>query len=143
MKHRKSFWMRNGSTANADLWSGGGEAYRAWMKAGPRGATRRGFPLGFVAIVGAALGLGAFGFPLLWATSPDSCTAFETALLRRHVGAVTGAKHQERWAVPISGGDFRSASGGWVSRQIATIEHPRLPNVISCTLLFWQARTGT
>jgi hypothetical protein len=36
----------------------------------------------------------------------------------------------------------KSASHGLVGRRIAVIEHPWLPEVISCTLLFWQVRIG-
>jgi hypothetical protein len=143
MPRRRDFWERTPHSARADLWSGGGQAYHAWRRAGAGGASRRGLPLGFVAITGAGLLMGAVAVPLLWAATQNTCTAFETALLRRHAFTVTGAKRQAMWQVPVSGGDRRSASRGLVGQQIARIEYPGLPTATSCILLFWQVRIGT
>jgi hypothetical protein len=142
MPDGRDYWRQKRHVARTDAWSCGGRAFRAWLTAGSRRGTRRGFPWSFVAVVGIGLVLAAFAMPLVWASTRDSCTAFETALLRRANYPVLGAQHRARWRVPIRNAEGDSAARGMVGRQIGEIEYPSLPDIIACTLLFWQVRIG-
>ena len=135
--------LRQGAIAQGDLWSGGGRAYRAWMRSGPGGNPRGArIPWRVLAVMAAGPAACAVAVPLLWASSWDGCVALETALLNRSRYAVVGAKHQERWLAPAADRQRRSASQGAVGRRIAQIEYPATPERLSCTLLFWQVRFG-
>lgn len=136
----KEYWSRKRHSAPADLWSGGGRGFRAWMKAGLGRKAGQGFPWGFVVLASGVLMFGFFTIPLGWAVTQDSCTAFETAFLRRPPGVVLGASHQTRWHTPPADAERRSISHGMVGREIGRMEYPQLPQAISCTILFWQVR---
>jgi hypothetical protein len=136
----KDYWARKRHSARTDLWSGGGKAFRAWMRTGSGKKAQKGFPWGFAGIVSIGLVVSPLVVPLGWAATRDSCTAFETALLRRSFYDVFGAKHQPAWHMPTAASERKSASRGLIGRRIGKMEHPWLPHTISCTLLFWQVR---
>src|SRR4051812_36901433 len=105
MSTRNNYWSRKRHSGRTDLWSGGGQGFRAWMQAGP---SKAGIPWGFAGMLSVGLVICAFTVPLIWSASWNNCTAFETALLRRSSYAVLGAKHQETWRAPFGDGERRS-----------------------------------
>lgn len=140
MPDGEDYWARKRHSARTDSWSGGGKAFRVWMRTGSGRKARKGFPWGFMAIVSIGLVVSLFVVPLGWAATRGSCVAFETALLRRSFYDVFGAKQQPAWNTPTADVERRSASRGRIGRQIGGVEYPWLPHVLSCTLLFWQVR---
>ncbi len=143
MPRRNDYWREQRRSARTDLWSGGGRMFRTWMRTGPRGSVRTAFSWRFAGIIGIGFLACALVVPLIWTASEDACTAFENAFLHRSKYEVFGAKYQGRWRAPAVDAERRSASSGLVGREIARIEDPWLPEVASCTLLFWQVRIST
>lgn len=135
-----NYWRTKRHEARTDAWSGGGQAFRTWLRSGTHTRTRIGIARGLVVIAVLGLIIGAFAIPLAWTGSRDSCTAFETALLRRSMYDVFGAQHQRGWDRPRADRERRSASGGLIGQQIARMEYSWLPHAVSCAVLFWQVR---
>ncbi len=132
------YWGR-AQAGRSDAWSGGGAAFRNWMRQGSRRRSRTWLVVGAVTV--AALGL-TFASPLALAGTSDSCTAFETALLQRTTRDVAWAGQQRRWPAPLGTPDLRSRSGGSVGRRIAAMEHGSLPAPAGCTALYWQVQAS-
>jgi hypothetical protein len=142
MRDFNAYWRQQRDGARTDLWSGSGRAFRVWMRVGQGGSAGKNsaWPLAMMGC--ASVIVCAFAGPLMWTGTSDTCTAFETALLRRSWYDVPGTKRQAEWYAPTAEKARKSASQGLVGRHIAGLEHPWLPSPISCTVLFWQVRIG-
>jgi hypothetical protein len=141
------WWSRGSGGGRGDAWSGGGAHFRAWL--GARGRAHRGQrtrgPLGWAWLAGrctALVALVLFAVPLVWSRTNDICAAFEVAAAQLPAGrAIRGLPAAATGSLPRNVREI-SVSRGLAGERAAAAAHPRLPAIVACTLLFWQARAN-
>jgi len=130
---------RTPSVRHADAWSGGGRAYREWLRG--RRLRRRG-PWRWAAVLLLALLAAFVAMPLVWAGSARPCEALEAALVRDGRSRAVAVRDPRAWpAVPVAR-DGRPLSAGRSGARIASLEYPSWPRSAACLVLFWQVRAG-